>query len=149
MWFCWADLHFQIVSSVLKIHFHILVFHQRRREKQNISNKIFWACPLFTSPVVTRSRSWSWSNCTVTLSISGARSITRAGSWRNWRESLPLYCPGCLSNTSPYGGPGASCLFWFTSSIFLCRLSFLCLFIFLSLSSFHHHPIYSLCLPVE
>lgn len=116
------------------------------RNKLSISNKIFWAYPLFTFSVVTRSNSWSWSNCTVTLSVSGAKSITRAGSWRNWRESLLLYCPGCLSNTSPYGGPGASCLFWFTSSIFLCHLSFLCLFIFLSLSGFHHHPIYSICL---
>lgn len=75
--------------------------------------------PLFTFSVVTRSNIWSWNNCTRTLNVSEAKSITRASSWRNWRELL-LYCPGQLSNTSPYGGLGAS---WAAS--FDLRLPFL------------------------
>lgn len=37
----------------------------------------------FTFSAVTRSNSWSWSNCMITTNVSGAKSITRAGSWRN------------------------------------------------------------------
>lgn len=143
-----ADLHFQIesivwrslfLSSFLSFYFYSNIL--------DLSTEIL-SEPLFTFPVVTRSSSWSWSNCTVTLNVSGAKSVTRAGSWRSWREFL-LYCPGRLSNTSPYGGLGAGCLLWFTSSIFLCHLSYFCLFIFLLLNSSYCHSIYSMYLSLS